>query len=184
MDLKQAVSALLEKVPPSSLRKASRDLSKIYFEGDGSRRIVENEALSFCYLATRIPAIYGAVNAVLKRLPISPISWLDLGAGPGTAAWAALALFPESKQFTLMERSRPAIALGKQLMSAHPILQQAKWIPATLPTTLPKADAAILSYSLNEIDRPFQMIEAWWKSETPILIIVEPGTPRGFTLIR
>src|SRR6185503_2727395 len=103
----------------------------------GSRSIFESEPARLAYLAARMPATFGATAAVLQELPIAPASWLDLGAGPGTASWAAASLFPESRAFTLIEKSSHAITLGKQLAAAHPVLQKADWISASLPTELP-----------------------------------------------
>ena len=183
-DLQNAIDSLIGSATPSVLKKASDSLSKTYFQGQGSQSIFENESSRLSYLAARMPATFGAVSAVLSHLPIAPSSWLDLGAGPGTASWAASSLFPSSTSFALIEKSPHAIAMGKQLAVGHPLLDKAAWISASLPIDLPAADAAILSYSLGELDRPSAMIERWWRSSILLLIVVEPGTPRGFSVIR
>jgi ribosomal protein RSM22 (predicted rRNA methylase) len=183
-DLESAIEALIGNTPPSSLKTASEALSKAYTQGQGSRPVFDNQLARLAYLAARMPATFGAVRAVLSQLPVAPASWLDLGAGPGTASWAAADLFRESGSFTLIEKNSHAITMGKQLAASHPILEKAKWISSTLPADLPPADAAILSYSLGELERPSQMIDCWWKAAVPILIIIEPGTPRGFSTIK
>lgn len=181
-DLQLAIEEVIGSASPSALKKASEGLSKTYARGKISP--FEDEAARLSYLAARMPATFGAVRAALERLPVSPSHWLDLGAGPGTASWAAAELFPASSRFTLFERSSHAIALGKRLAANHPKLSSAEWIPAALPLDLPKADAAILSYALGELERPSGMIEKWLQAEIPILILVEPGTPRGFGCIK
>jgi ribosomal protein RSM22 (predicted rRNA methylase) len=182
-ELDLAIESLVGAVPPRALKKASEALSKAYREARGSRTIFENEASRIAYLAVRMPATFGAVRAAIGQLPIAPAAWLDLGAGPGAASWAAAATFPSLRSFILIEKNLQAIAMGKELARGHPTLQKATWISAALPLDLPPADAAILSYSLGEIERPMQLIDCWWKAEIPYLVIVEPGTPRGFSVI-
>lgn len=183
-ELQEAIDSLIGKASPSVLKQASAMLSKTYAKAQGSRPIFENEPARLAYLAARMPATFGAVSAVLRQLPVSPTSWLDLGAGPGTASWAAAALFPESTSFTLIEKSPHAIEIGKELAVDHPILKKSEWISKGLPCDLPQAEAAILSYALGELERPSQFIDSWWKAHIPFLIIVEPGTPRGFSSIK
>lgn len=183
-ELQEAIESLIGAASPSVLKQASEGLSKAYAHGKGSQSIFASEPARLAYLAARMPATFGAVSAVLRQLPGSPASWLDLGAGPGTASWAAAALFPDSNAFTLIEQNTHAIALGKQLARGHKVLEKAEWISAALPMELPSADVAVLSYSLGELDCPSLMIERWWHAPIPYLAIVEPGTPRGFSCIR
>ena len=42
-------------------------------------------------------------------------SWLDLGAGPGTASWAAAKLFPSLEKIVLWEKSEEMVKLGRSL---------------------------------------------------------------------
>jgi ribosomal protein RSM22 (predicted rRNA methylase) len=183
-ELDRAIESLVGAIPPRDLLKASETLSRTYREARGSRTIFENDAARIAYLAVRMPATFGAVSAVLRELPIAPSTWLDLGAGPGAASWAAAAEFRSLQSFTLIEKNPQAIAIGKELAGTHPLLQKGAWLAASLPIDLPPADAAILSYSLGEIERPAQLIDCWWKALIPYLIIVEPGTPRGFSVIK
>lgn len=183
-ELQQAIDALLSKETPSVLRQVSGNVSQIYLQGKGSDAVFGNELLRLCYIATRMPAIYGAALAVLRLLPVAPASFIDLGAGPGTASWAAISLFPGIKSLILIEKNSHAIALGKKLATGHRLFEKAEWIHASLPRDLPSADAAILSYSLGELDQPSRMIDHWLHAEIPLLILLEPGTPRGFSLIR
>ncbi len=181
--LQNAIDSLLQQVPPTSLRKPREVLSKTYRSAGSSLSMFRDETLRLAYLASRMPATYAAIQQVLRQIPFSPKSWLDLGAGPGTASWAAATLFPDSLKFVLVEKNREIIALGKQLALNHPILSQAEWQCDSRPTAW-VADAAIFSYSLGEMDRQADWIESWWKANIPLLVIVEPGTPRGFSLIR
>ena len=182
--IQAAIDALLEKIPPSTLKKAAEMLSKTYRSEGASPPMFREETLRFAYLASRLPATYAAVYQVLKQIPCSLSRWVDVGAGPGTASWAAATLFPFATQATLIEKSLEAITLGKRLIVDHPIQQIAEWRADCLPGTLPDAEALIFSYSLGEFDRPLDWIASWWQTEIPFLVVVEPGTPRGFSLIR
>jgi ribosomal protein RSM22 (predicted rRNA methylase) len=183
--LAEKIENLLQKAPASILRKAQEALSRTYRQQGSSRSIFQDEAQSLAYLAARLPATYAAVSQVLQKLelPIPCHHWLDLGSGPGTASLAAIHALPLQK-ITLIERSKEAIALGKQLGDNHSVFREAEWLCRSLPCPLPRADVAIASYVLGELEAPLELVEAWWKSEIPIFIVVEPGTPRGFQLIK
>lgn len=182
-DLQEAIEILLQKAAPSDLRKAGEKMSDAYRILQGSQSVFDHESGKLAYLASRMPATFAAAKAVLQQLPVRPSSWLDLGAGPGTASWAAAELFPESQSFTLIEQNIHAIALGKTLAELHPRLQNAHWQKASFPLTLPKADVAIFSYALGELNSPCDSIDRWLQSEIPWLVVIEPGTPRGFACI-
>src|SRR5215472_4178787 len=79
---------------------------------------INNDLERAAYLVTRMPATYAAVYAVLRetkeRMPALEVrSLLDLGAGPGTAMWAAAEIFGELAQATLIEQSSSFIKLGQ-----------------------------------------------------------------------
>jgi len=179
-ELRLAIDRIAQHSP--ELQRASKALTHDYKTGRTSP--FNNGAKHLAYLGARMPATYTAVHKILQHLP--PCNHLlDLGAGPGTASWAAVDLFPSLQKITLIEKSSEAIALGQSLakFSSHSVLQQAQWIQQTLPGPLPKADAAIFSYVLTELSDPEAAIELCWQA-APLLAIVEPGTPKGFCLIR
>lgn len=186
LDLINAIEAIVQKSSPAVLRKARESLSQTYRQQGTSRSIFKDEAQSLSYLAARFPATYGAVTQVLERISVPFICkhWLDLGSGPGTASLAALYAGLNIEKITLIEQSPEAIALGKQLAANSSIFKNAEWICRSLPCSLPSADVAIASYALGELSHPSLLILDWWKSETPLLILIEPGTPTGFNLIK
>lgn len=166
-----------------ALRKAREALTLAYKEGRGSP--FSDEAKRLAYLGARLPGTYAAVYKVLQEISVEIHYMLDLGAGPGTASWAAADIFPNLHRITLIEKSSEAIALGQKLASSSQslALQEAHWICQSLLEPIPSADLGILSYVLNEVSDPEAVIEHCWKSVS-ILAIVEPGTPKGFHLIR
>lgn len=184
MQLPEELQAAIEQIAQHSpaLKKARETLTQAYREGQVSR--FSDEAIRLAYLGARMPATYAAIHKVLAPLSLEG-HLLDLGAGPGTASWAAATLFPHLQQITLIEKSPEAIALGKTLMqaSSDPLLAKAQWLQQTLADPIPSADAAILSYVLNEVPEASLLIEKCWEAVS-LLILIEPGTPKGFQLIR
>ncbi len=176
IELQAAIDTLFDKVSPVHLRQARAALTSTYREGGVSP--FRDEATRLVYLGARMPATYAATRKALQNVSLKG-HLLDLGAGPGTASWAALDLFPEIEKITLIEKSRDAIQLGKKLSASHPKLKESVWLEQTLDAPIPKADAAILSYVLGELREPQQIIEKCW-SAVDTLIIVEPGTPKAF----
>jgi len=164
------------------LRKAREALTLNYRAGKNSP--FADEATRLAYLGARMPATYAAIYKVLENLPYSPTHLLDLGAGPGTASWAAVNAFSDLKKITLIEKHSQAIALGKKLIqsSSNPVLNQAEWICQSVEEKIPSADTAIASYVLNELVDPLALVERVWK-EVSTLIVIEPGTPKGYQLI-
>jgi ribosomal protein RSM22 (predicted rRNA methylase) len=86
-----------------------------------------------------------------------------------------------------VERSHEAIALGQKLatFSPHPALQSAQWLHQSVTDPFPAADAAVLSYVLNEVEPSLRsaLIAGCWE-RVSLLVLVEPGTPQGFEIIR
>lgn len=181
--LQSAIDDVLQRSSSLALRKARESLTQIYKEGADSSSIFADEAKRLAYLGARMPATYAAAHTVLQNVPFPIAHLLDLGAGPGTASWAAAELFPSLQKVTLVERSPEAIALGQALAQSHPLLQHAQWIQQSLSQPIPQADAVILSYVLNELPDLHALIERCWEA-APLLILIEPGTPRGFQIIR
>jgi ribosomal protein RSM22 (predicted rRNA methylase) len=110
-DLRAALDAELAAVAPQRLARATAALVERY---RGSRpaaggRFLESAEDLAAYAAYRLPATYAAVYAALVQLDEQwpgepPRSLLDVGAGPGTATWAAQAVWPTLQQALLLER--------------------------------------------------------------------------------
>lgn len=179
-ELQSSIESFFENVSTNVLRKARESLTSTYREGGASP--FDDEAKRLAYLGTRMPATFAAVRKTLQNIQLSG-SLLDLGAGPGTASWAALDLFPELQKITLVEKNRKAIELGKTLAKSHPILQSANWMQQLLDGPIPAADSAILSYVLGELDHPERVVENTWNAVNT-LIIIEPGTPKAFQMMK
>jgi ribosomal protein RSM22 (predicted rRNA methylase) len=141
-----------------------------------------------------MPATYAACRRALEETAsriagLAPASFLDLGAGPGTATWAASAVFPSLRSVTLVERDAAMASLGRELMreSSSEALRTATWTHADLSKDIPvqSADVVMLSYVLGELSLPAaeRSVQCAWEATNQALVIVEPGTKVGFAQV-
>src|SRR5688500_11395154 len=99
-ELADGVEWLLEGVSARDLSRASSDLSEKYRQKRERRApVARSQSEILAYAASRLPATYAAITAVLGavrelRPDWQPRTLLDLGAGPGTGLWSAAATWP------------------------------------------------------------------------------------------
>ena len=188
--LKAALDERLDRSDIANLRRSGERLSLRYRAEtrDGQAHLSSDAAMD-AYLAARLPATFAAASAslvaVAERLPeFAPKMLLDVGAGPGTIAWAAAAVFPSLEKATLVEASRPAAAIGAALASEGLALA-IDWRVGSASSQLgacPKADLVTLSYVLDELSAAERdaLVDTLWAKTEATLLIVEPGTPAGW----
>ncbi len=189
--LQTAIDRALDGVGRAELIAAASRLSERYRAGP-SHATGDTEILA--YLITRLPATYAASHAALaalaeRRPDFRPRSLLDLGSGPGTAAWAACAVFPSLDRFTLVEREGRFRDWGKILASTDGRLRNAAWISLDLERQggqFDTHDLVIASFSLAEIGSAALagVIDRAWDVTADTLLLVEPGTKAGATRIQ
>lgn len=190
-DLKNALESLFQQTNLKLLEKASTRLTNRYRMElrDGAMHIDDKDA-ALGYLAARFPATYAAVSSALFHLTeilpdFSPASQLDIGAGPGTAVFAAKQLFQSLTSATMVEQSDEIIKIGKDLVSRLLDIS-ANWqrdeISSQLLEKLGEADLVTASYVLDELDDKTQdnLIDKLWQKTKDVLLLVEPGTPAGW----
>ena len=100
LQLSNAIDRELASLPPDKLRDACFELTQRYKQG----QFIKNQLHRQAYLAARFPATYGATRDVLRRIEplLRPLtSVLDLGAGMGGLAWAAVEAMPKLQHITL-----------------------------------------------------------------------------------
>jgi ribosomal protein RSM22 (predicted rRNA methylase) len=193
-DLLAAIQGEIAKTDRATLARASVQLTQHYKAENSSEPIVKSEALRSAYLAVRLPATYAAARAVFSEVgrlasDAAVESILDLGAGPGTALWAAAETFPALRHATLVESDDAWLKIGKRLAgySLHPWMSQAQWIRHDLRTELlcPPHDLVVLSYSLGELSPEVAeaLLRQAWIRATKFVAIIEPGTMRGFMVV-
>lgn len=191
--LRQAVDEALEGVAVSELTQAVARLSERYRGEtlDGTRHI-SDDLIAKAYLATRLPATYGAVRDAMAKLvelrpDFQPNSLLDAGSGPGTVLWAAADCWPDLADAVLLEDS-PAIRKWGEILTSSGSVRHVHWksvdILSDLPLDEPR-DLVCLTYVLSELreDRRPRLIDDLWRLTADSLLIVEPGTQRGWQRI-
>lgn len=189
--MNEAIQAELDTIPQAALSRAAAELSDWYRDRlVGARRPRWTEAHYAAYAATRMPATLAVCSRVFQelalRLPAAHIrSHLDLCAGPGTAAWAAMRVFPSIDRTTLFEAESHFIALGKRLLNACGA-KGLSWIQANVATSqFEPSDLVTISYGLNELPEKSarEILDRAWQACRVAVVIIEPGTPAGFQTI-
>ncbi|HWL05329.1 MAG TPA: small ribosomal subunit Rsm22 family protein [Xanthobacteraceae bacterium] len=194
--LRAGVDALLDGVPLAALADAAATLSRRYrAEIRDGRLHLADDLAARAYLATRLPATYAALHASLDavaaaRPDFAPRSLLDVGAGPGSALWAARAVWPRMDDALLVEASGSIRAAGERLSADLPgVTSNVTWragdIAAGLPDCGPPRDLVTLGYVLDELAPEVRdrLIVRLWDLTAGLLVIVEPGTPAGWRRI-
>src|SRR5690242_7453477 len=102
--LAQAIQQDIETVNRTELARAAEELTKRY-KSEPFSPIIKTSLHRSAYLAVRFPATFAAnlrVFSEIRRLvpQLQLNSMLDLGAGPGTALYAAAEIFPSLTRAT------------------------------------------------------------------------------------
>lgn len=191
--LRQAVDRALEGVGLSELTRAADALSRRYrAELRDGRFHLSDDMAARAYLATRLPATYAAIRAAFAAVAaaqadFAPATLLDVGAGPGSALWAAADCWPGLADAVLIEGS-PAIRAWGERLSAQAAPARIEWqagdVAAGLPDLAPR-DLVTLAYVLGELapEARDRLVDRLWTLTAGVLVIVEPGTPAGWTRI-
>lgn len=160
-------------------------------------KVEYKQAQAVAYLYCRMPYTYQTckriLNEIILRMPnFKPKSVLDFGAGLGSAIWAAHHTYGEIiTKYAAVEPNRDMRRLGKFLTST--LENDILWVESL--TMIPgagiergKFDIIFLSHVLQEISTAklrMMIIDTLWNrlSNDGVLIIVEPGSPKGFRFI-
>ncbi len=192
-DLREAIDRVLEGITLADLTRASADLSARY-RGEmlDGRLHVSDELSARAYLATRLPATYAAIRTAMteiaeRRPEFAPKSLLDVGAGPGTVLWAAEDCWPGLETAVLLEASSAIRKWGEMLAQVSPVAK-ITWGSADISkgvTATNGSDLVCLAYVLSELAAGTRgkVIDDLWSLTKDVLLVIEPGTPRGWQRI-
>jgi ribosomal protein RSM22 (predicted rRNA methylase) len=191
-ELKAALDARLKGFSRNEAAERAAAISKTYRDGGGSGAI-RSEPDALAYALARMPATYAAVTASLNALvhirpDFAPKSLLDIGAGPGTASWAAAETFSSLQDFKLLDANDALRKLALDLVSESYRLRNIAYERGEARNSLIRAEAAdfvIASYMIGEIAEAEQkaLAELMWEKTGDTLLAVEPGTPAGYARI-
>lgn len=190
--LRQAVDRELEGVPLRDLTEAAERLSRRYrAETRDGRLHIDDGLAARAYLTTRLPATFAAIAASLAALAetlpgLHPRSVLDIGAGPGTATWAAASTWESLAEAVLVEASPAIREVGARLAGALPL--RCAWRAEGLADGLrqcPGGDLVVMAYVLDELAPSLRapLIARLWELAGKAVLIVEPGTTEGWKRI-
>jgi ribosomal protein RSM22 (predicted rRNA methylase) len=185
--LKVALEAKLHGRARDEIAARAAQISKTY-RNSGNSRVIASEADALAYALVRMPATYAAVTACLNallevRADFAPISLLDVGAGPGTASWAAAETFSSLQNFMLLDINAALQSLALELGREHTRLaaMTSRRDAHALDEAEP-ADLVIASYLIGEVGDAERrtLTERLWAKTRDTLLVVEPGTPAGY----
>lgn len=191
--LKEKLEQEIDGIELKKLKQSAQNISEKYRDKSQKKmntRLINSKEDAVAYAASRMPATYGAVYSALEHclemMENKQItSLLDVGAGTGTATWAVNELLNIEKN-TCIENEEYMMNLGKKLMNGG--IENVQWIKKNIITENieQKADLVISSYVLNEVKREEKnkILEKLWNATEKLLLIIEPGTPKGYSQIR
>lgn len=111
---------------------------------------LDDPKLLGAYLLFYWPVSYAQARQVLGELPHRPRLTLDLGSGPGPLAFAALDA--GAAQVTAADRSKPALALARELAAeAEEALATRDWDPTRSQLPAGDFDFITMGHVLNEL---------------------------------
>ncbi|MCG7527709.1 small ribosomal subunit Rsm22 family protein [Streptomyces sp. OfavH-34-F] len=190
--LRAALSGALDGLPP---KQAGQAVDRLIAHYRGTvptgTPVLRDRSDVAAYAAYRMPATFEAVRAALGALREAAPDWApathtDVGGGTGSASWAVAGEW-QGQRTTVLDWAEPALALGRELAAAGPeSLRTADWRRARIgqDLELAPADLVTISYVLNELTDPARtaLIDAAAASAQAV-VVVEPGTPDGYTRI-
>lgn len=179
--IRESIEERVDAIGFAAVKRAAALLSGAYRDGSAASQVASAERVT-AYLVTRMPATHAATRAALEQaVPLlvgrTVESILDIGAGTGAASLAAREFYPAAR-LTLVERDTAMLQPARDwLPDATFVTQDAARMEA-----LPPHDLVLASYSLGEMGARFAA--RLWQAARVALIILEPGTPKGFAFIR
>lgn len=190
VELRTKIEQLISEQDMKKMAASAEVISKRYRSESGAgKRLVTDSRDTLAYAAVRMPATFGAVSRslelVFEHYSDSIESILDVGAGTGAASHAA-ELITGCGNITCLEREQGMIDLGRELMKARSI--EASWIKCDISDgeITESADLVLSSYCLNELSPSARKtaLQKLWTAAEKLLVIIEPGTPEGFSQLR
>jgi len=191
-ELKAALDAKLQGLSRTDAAARAAAISKTYRDG-GNSGAIASEADALAYALARMPATYAAVTASLNALreiapDFAPKNLLDVGAGPGTASWAAAEAFSSLTHFTLVDANSALRTLALDLFHGGARLRDVQYERGEARAALAgsqAADLVLASYVIGELNETERraLADAVWAKTRDTLLVVEPGTPAGYARI-
>lgn len=185
------INTMLDGIKLNDLRNVVFNIIDKYKNNEGEDGIINDELKAKVYVAYRVPATFGSVYEAsrhtfeLYKENISTV--LDVGSGPGTSIIALNELI-DFTNATLLEKEVSMINIGKSLLNNDEELSsKCNYVKGDLNSSkLINSDLVISSYVLNEIgfNNLKPVLDKLWEATNKVLMIVEPGTKKGFEIVK
>lgn len=189
IEIKRYMENALNTISKDELQNNAKNISINYRTNEGEgKRLLKSEDEAVAYAISRMPATYGAVYDALKHsLEIynpSIKTIADIGAGTGAGSIAVNELLDVEK-IECFEREDAMQRIGKKIFNNYDnISERANWNEFDIckDEINERYDLVVVSYMLNEIsdEKKYIIIEKLWKIFDKMLLIVEPGTMKGY----
>jgi ribosomal protein RSM22 (predicted rRNA methylase) len=181
--LGEAIETILKEKSPSELQAAYKDLLNFY-TARKYREIKKDTPFKstfhrLAYIAARMPATYTVIYKIFSSLKeLLPPS----GCGSGSGVWAALQQWPNLDLITAVDQDKEMLNYAQHLLHFSPFsLPPIQWVQQKITPPSLSYDLILLSYVLNEEDHNLKsLLQKIWEKCNHTLIIIEPGTPKGF----
>src|SRR6516165_4176745 len=183
-ELKAALDGKLQGFSRTDAAQRSQKISDAYRSG-GNSGTIKSESDALAYALARMPATYAAIAASLNALcevrpDLAPETLLDVGAGPGTASWAAAQTFASLRSLVLIDDNGALRALALDFVKGSARLGELTYDKGEASDLIAKSDAAdlvIASYMIGELGETGRnaLAELLWNKTRDTLLIVEPG---------
>jgi ribosomal protein RSM22 (predicted rRNA methylase) len=193
--IEKAISGILQQQETPEWIHRAVDLHTRYTTGKtDNKKFVRDYPDALAYLGLRVPATYaqvfGALSSVHELIPSwHPTSLLDIGSGPGTATWAAISQWPGLDDITCLDEDKDFISFGKLIIENSKITHYVNWkscdVRLGIEENESSYDLVIIANVLNELTSGAQekLIGQAFNLCNGLLIIIEPGTPRGSKIV-
>lgn len=186
LENKTQLESLLDGYSLKELKSIATSIMEQYKNNSNKGEDLINSLLAAkVYAVYRLPATYSAFGEALKHTlelyKDNIDSVIDVGSGSGSASLAVSHLLPNIKNYTLLERNKYMMEIGKTLHNFNYVNYD-----LSIDNLDINSDLVISSYVLNELDQNSRInaINKMWDMTNKIMLIVEPGTPEGFALTR
>ncbi len=193
IELREAIENTVSGRTPAELKKAVSAISDRYRNDSGKgKKLVAVSSDADVYAVFRFPATFAAaydsLSYALEFYDGDIKTVIDVGAGSGAATWASyMKLSPSG--IRCLEREPSMRKTGEKLLDAAPSLKEIvtyENFDLLKDDISGKADLVMSSYVLNEleIDAAVKSAVKMWEATEGLMLIIEPGTPAGFAVIR
>ena len=188
IEFRNITEELAADIPVKKLISAANAISERYrSEAASGKTLITNDTEAAAYAIVRMPATIGSSGSAMQyaanRFDDEITSVLDIGAGTGACSWAAAEIFPDIEKITCLEREKSMIDFGRKLMEKAEFPFDCEWKSCDITNGFNlKADLVTASYVLNEMPAAMQekLVSAMWGATEKMMIVIEPGTPKGF----